>query len=76
MLILYSLAAIMSSGAWICFVPLTTVMNENAYRDASRLEIDYLNFIYLLMYIPVNFIAVFIIEKQSMRTAMLIGAFF
>lgn len=38
-----------------------------------HLQIDYLNVIYLLMYIPMSFISMYTIEKYGMRTAMLVG---
>ena len=42
----------------------------------SRLYFDYLSVIYLIMSVPMNFVAVFVIEKKGLRTAMLIGASF
>jgi hypothetical protein len=44
------------------------------YIKSNRLYFDYLSVIYLIMSIPFNFVAVFVIEKKGLRTAMLIGA--
>ena len=62
----------MSASGWICFLPIIKEINEGF--DIDRLLIDYLNYIYLVLYVPINFLAVPIIEKKGMRTAMIIGS--
>ena len=74
-LFLFSLAALMSSAGWMCFVPIFNKMMF-AYSDANRLKIDYLNFIFLLAKVPMNYPAIYIIEKHGLRTSMLVGMSF
>ena len=71
---LFSISAIMSSSGWICFLPLIRELRHGVKID--RILLDYLNYIYLVLYVPINFVAVIIIEYKGMRTAMIIGSLF
>jgi len=63
----------MSSSAWL--VCTSTIKSVKEAYNIKRWQVDFLNVIYLVMYIPINFIAVFLIEKRGMRTSMLTGTF-
>ena len=73
-LFLFSISAIMSASGWICFIPIIKEINQGF--KINRLLIDYLNYIYLVLYVPINFLAVIVIEQKGMRTAMIIGSLF
>jgi len=62
----------MSASGWICFIPIVKEINEGFETD--RLLVDYLNYIYLVLYVPINFLAILIIEKKGLRTAMVTGS--
>ena len=66
------MAAIMTGIAWIGFTSITHEI-EHIYTNMIRWKIDLLNIIFLILYVPVNFVAVFIIEKYGLRTAMITG---
>ena len=72
MLGLYCLAQVMNTIGWICFSPLVGQMLK-AYPEATVFKLTFLSMIYLFMYIPVNPIAVWLIEKKGIRVALLTG---
>lgn len=72
MLGLYCVAQTMNTIGWICFSPLVGKM-LHAYPEASVFKLTFLSMIFLLMYIPVNPVAVWLIEKKGIRAAFITG---
>jgi len=66
----------MNSSAWITFVPIIEETQLAYHRECGRIGIDYMNFIFMLVGIPVNNIAILITERYGIRTSMLIACFF
>ena len=65
-LFLYSLAQIMSSAAWLCFAAifhkLVFVFSDN---NEVKFKINYLSWVYMLAFIPINFFANWVIELRE-----------
>jgi hypothetical protein len=61
----------MNTAGILSFVPINKEM-EIAY-GANRLTVNYLGTIFMLLCIPGNFIAIFVIENKGIRTTMTIG---
>ena len=72
MLGLYCFAQMMNTIGWICFSPLVGKMLA-AYPEATVFKLTFLSMIFLLMYIPVNPIAVWLIEKKGIRVSFITG---
>ena len=70
-LILFSLAIIMNSVGWLTFAPITRLMSRFYPTDADFWNNFFV--IYLLLSIPFNFLAIWVIEKKGLRTSLIIG---
>ena len=74
MLFLLSIAQIMNCTGWICFAPISSkIIFAYKSESVSTFEINYLSFIFMIMFLPMNFISIWVIEKKGLRTAILAG---
>lgn len=72
----------MSSAAWLCFAGIYDKLefvfrhnNDPEYTETVKFEINYLSWVYMLAFIPMNFFANWVIELRykGMRKAIIIG---
>ena len=73
-LYLFCACQIMNTAGWICFAPISSKL-EYAYKDqgVDDSEVNYLSFIFMIMFLPMNFISIWIIENKGLRFSLLIG---
>ena len=76
-LALYSLAAIMNSVGWLTFASIhETVFDKfKPSRDPDFL-INSLAAIYMIVFVPINFLSIWVIEKVGLRASINIGVSF
>jgi len=78
------MAQIMSSAAWLCFAGIYDKFvflfrndhnDDKFFIESVKFEINYFSWVYMLAFIPMNFIANWVIElkDKGMRKAMIIG---
>ena len=63
----------MNAAGWIGFAPIVNKVLF-AYNDGiSDSQINYLSWIFMIMFVPMNFISVWVIENKRLRVAILMG---
>ena len=70
-LFLFSLATMMNAVAWICFAPIFSLLQE-AY-GTRLIAINYLSSSYMIMFAPLNFPSVFVLDKYGLRVGVCLG---
>ena len=73
-MILFALAMVMNSMGWLTFAPITKKMFQN-YGD-NGLKVEYWNYlfcVYMLTFVPTNFVSLWVIEQKGLRTSIIIG---
>ena len=73
-LLLFSLCQTMNTAGWICFASIIDKI-KIAYPEASLFDINYLSWIYLIAFLPVNPYATKYIESKGLRWSLLLGVF-
>ena len=76
-LILFSMAMIMNSIGWLTFAPITFKMTTY-YPVPEGLTEDHWNYlfcIYMLTFVPFNFVSIWVIEQKGLRVSIIIGTF-
>ncbi len=71
-LVLFMLVNISTQILWISYAPVT--LDAVAYYNVSELEILFMSTIYMIIYIPVSFIASWFINKYGFRVGVGLGA--
>ena len=64
----------MNTAGWICFASIVDKIRL-AYPEASVLNINYLSWIYMIAYLPINPVATIFIERYGVRKSVLLGVF-
>lgn len=72
MLLLYCIATALNAMGWTS-VPIVADELIVVYPSLSTLEVNMASTLYMIMYIPVNFVANYFIDKYGARTGLLIG---
>jgi hypothetical protein len=73
MLALFGLCASVSQAGWICFAPIFGLC-EAAY-GIGLFSVNYMSMIYMLMFLPMYWPVVMIVDKYGLRKGLLFGIF-
>jgi hypothetical protein len=63
----------MNTAGWICFAAIPDKILF-AYSETNNFDMNYLSFIFMVVFLPINPISTSIIEKYGLRKTLLIGA--
>ena len=64
----------MNTAGWICFAAIVDKI-KFAYPGTTALDINYLSWIFMIVYLPMNPIATYMIENHGLRKSLLLGVF-
>ena len=76
--ILFSMAMTMNSIGWLTFAPITYKMVHYYPPGTEGLSVEYWNYlfcIYMLTFVPFNFVSIWVIEQKGLRVSIIIGTF-
>ena len=71
MLLLFSMCTMMNACGWISFAPISDILT-NTY-GVSLFMINYMSLIYMISFIPVNFLSVVVLDKWGLRWGITLG---
>jgi FLVCR family MFS transporter 7 len=71
-LALFSLVQLMNTAGWICFAAIVDKI-KFAYPSTTALDVNYLSWIFMIVYLPMNPIATSLIENHGLRKSLLLG---
>ena len=69
---LFSVCQIMNTAGWICYAAIVDKIRF-AYPATTNFDINYLSWIYMIAFLPMNAIATSYIETNGLRKALLLG---
>ena len=64
----------MNTAGWICFAAIVDKI-KFAYPGTTALDINYLSWIFMIVFLPLNPIATYMIEKHGLRKSLLLGVY-
>ena len=66
----------MNTAGWIGFAPIADKVMF-AYNDGDRSisesQVNYLSWIFMIMFLPMNFVSVWVIENKGLRISLIIA---
>ena len=62
----------MNTAGWICYAAIVDKIRF-AYPETTNFDINYLSWIYMIAFLPMNPIATAYIETNGLRKALLLG---
>ena len=69
---IFSLIQIQNAAGWICFASIVDKILY-AYPESSIMKINFLSWTFMLMYVPVNPVATWFLEKYGLRKSAILG---
>jgi MFS family permease len=72
-LAIFSISSAFSAFSWLCFAPISTLV-ETTFA-ATAMDVNMLSLSFMIAYLPASIVSVWIMERYGLRVTLLAGAF-
>ena len=72
-LFLFSIAQVLNTTSWISFAPILEKLLFAYDGQATEFNINFLSWIFMIMFLPMNLPSVWFIEKKGLRASLIVG---
>jgi hypothetical protein len=71
-LAIFSICQVLNTASWINFAPIVDKVLF-AFEDKTAEDINYLSWIFMVAFVPINFLSIWVIESKGIKASLVLG---